>query len=177
MGSAAGRSYAWPVTVLRSAIDDQSAGFAANKAAMLAKLAEIAAEHAKALAGGGPKYVERHRGRGKLLARERIELLLDPDTPFLELSPLAAWGTEFTVGAQRGHRHRRGRGRRVRDHGERPDGARRREQPVDAAEGAARQRDRARQPAAGDLAWWSRAARTCRARRRSSSPAARSSAT
>ena len=50
---------------------------AANRDAMLAKLAELDAEHAKAVAGGGPKYVERHRERGKLLARERIELLLD----------------------------------------------------------------------------------------------------
>src|SRR5882757_3736638 len=66
---------------------------------MLARLAELDAEHAKALAGGGERYVERHHARGKLLARERIELLLDPDSPFLELSPLAAWGTEFPVGA------------------------------------------------------------------------------
>ncbi|HEV2781225.1 MAG TPA: carboxyl transferase domain-containing protein [Actinophytocola sp.] len=66
---------------------------------MLAKLAELEAEHAKAIAGGGEKYVERHRKRGKLLARERIELLLDPDSPFLELSPLAAWGTDYQVGA------------------------------------------------------------------------------
>ncbi|WP_405736581.1 acyl-CoA carboxylase subunit beta [Streptomyces sp. NBC_01537] len=66
---------------------------------MLARLAEIDAEHAKAIAGGGPKYVERHRARGKLLARERIELLVDPDTPFLELSPLAAWGSAYPVGA------------------------------------------------------------------------------
>ena len=86
------------MTVLRSVIDDQSADFAANKAAMVAKLGEIAAEHAKAIAGGGPKYTDRHRSRGKLLVRERIELLLDPGSPFLELSPLAAWGTEFAVG-------------------------------------------------------------------------------
>ncbi|MGN9788803.1 acyl-CoA carboxylase subunit beta [Nonomuraea sp. ZG12] len=66
---------------------------------MLAKLAKLDAEHAKAVAGGGTKYVERHRGRGKLLARERVELLVDPDSPFLELSPLAAWGSEFAVGA------------------------------------------------------------------------------
>ncbi|WP_422750072.1 acyl-CoA carboxylase subunit beta [Mycobacterium sp. WMMD1722] len=66
---------------------------------MTAKLEEIAAEHAKALAGGGAKYVERHHARGKLTARERIELLLDPDSPFLELSPLAAWGSDFAVGA------------------------------------------------------------------------------
>ena len=66
---------------------------------MLGKLAELTAEHAKAVAGGGPKYTERHHGRGKLLARERIELLLDQDAPFLELSPLAAWGSEYQVGA------------------------------------------------------------------------------
>ncbi|GAA3736291.1 acetyl-CoA carboxylase carboxyltransferase component [Spinactinospora alkalitolerans] len=87
------------MTLLRSALDTSAADFAANRDAMLAKLAELDAEHAKALAGGGPKYVERHRGRGKLLARERVELLLDPDSPFLELSPLAAWGSEYPVGA------------------------------------------------------------------------------
>ncbi|WP_405151971.1 acyl-CoA carboxylase subunit beta [Sphaerisporangium sp. NBC_01403] len=66
---------------------------------MLAKLRDLASEQAKAVAGGGPKYVERHHRRGKLLARERVELLVDPDSPFLELSPLAAWGTDFPVGA------------------------------------------------------------------------------
>jgi acyl-CoA carboxylase subunit beta len=86
------------MTVLRSALDDKSVAYTANAEAMLAKLAEIEAELAKAIAGGGPKYTERHRSRGKLLARERIELLLDADSPFLELSPLAAWGTEFAVG-------------------------------------------------------------------------------
>ncbi|TWD80705.1 acetyl-CoA carboxylase carboxyltransferase component [Kribbella amoyensis] len=70
-----------------------------NREAMLAKLAALDAEHAKALAGGGEKYVDRHHRRGKLLARERIELLLDPDSAFLELSPLAGWGSDFTVGA------------------------------------------------------------------------------
>jgi acetyl-CoA carboxylase carboxyltransferase component len=87
------------VTTLRSTLDTTSRGFAANRDAMLAKLAEIEAEHAKALAGGGPKYTERHHQRGKLLARERVELLVDPDSAFLELSPLAAWGSDFTVGA------------------------------------------------------------------------------
>jgi acyl-CoA carboxylase subunit beta len=86
------------VTALRSALDEGSASYQANRDAMLAKLAEVAAGHAQAMAGGGPKYTDRHRARGKLLARERIELLLDPGAPFLELSPLAAWGTEFTVG-------------------------------------------------------------------------------
>jgi acetyl-CoA carboxylase carboxyltransferase component len=70
----------------------------ANREAMLAKLAELDAEHAKAIAGGGEKYVQRHRKRGKLTARERIELLVDPDSPFLELSPLAAYGTKYAIG-------------------------------------------------------------------------------
>jgi acetyl-CoA carboxylase carboxyltransferase component len=69
-----------------------------NREAMLEKLAALDAEHAKALAGGGEKYVKRHHERGKLLARERIELLIDPDSPFLELSPLAGYGTDFPVG-------------------------------------------------------------------------------
>ncbi|MEU8803632.1 carboxyl transferase domain-containing protein [Spirillospora sp. NPDC048819] len=66
---------------------------------MLEKIAALDAEHAKALEGGGEKYVARHHARGKMLARERIEMLLDPDSPFLELSPLAAWGSDFSVGA------------------------------------------------------------------------------
>jgi acyl-CoA carboxylase subunit beta len=86
------------VTILASALDIRGAEYAARRAAMLARLDELDAEQAKALAGGGPRYVERHRARGKLLARERIELLIDPDAPFLELSPLAGYGTEFPVG-------------------------------------------------------------------------------
>ncbi|RVX42858.1 acetyl-CoA carboxylase carboxyltransferase component [Nonomuraea polychroma] len=85
--------------MIRSRIDPLGDEYRQRREAMLAKLAELDAEHAKAVAGGGEKYVERHRGRGKLLARERIELLVDPDSPFLELSPLAAWGSEFQVGA------------------------------------------------------------------------------
>jgi acetyl-CoA carboxylase carboxyltransferase component len=87
------------VSVLPSGLDPRSAEFVANRDTMLARLTELEAEHAKAVAGGGPKAVERHRGRGKLLPRERIELLIDPDSAFLELSPLAAWGSSYTVGA------------------------------------------------------------------------------
>ncbi len=65
---------------------------------MLSKLAELESEHAKAIGGGGPKYMQRHRDRGKLTVRERVELLIDPDSPFLELSPLAGYGTGFPVG-------------------------------------------------------------------------------
>jgi acetyl-CoA carboxylase carboxyltransferase component len=87
------------VTVLASALDTGGPDYKVNRSTMLDKLTALDAEHAKALAGGGEKYVARHRGRGKLLARERIELLVDPDTPFLELSPLAAWGSDYPVGA------------------------------------------------------------------------------
>ena len=70
-----------------------------NRQAMLDKLADLQTQHAIAVAGGGEKYVDRHHARGKLTARERIELLVDPGSAFLELSPLAGWGSDFTVGA------------------------------------------------------------------------------
>ncbi|MBA2440471.1 MAG: acyl-CoA carboxylase subunit beta, partial [Thermoleophilaceae bacterium] len=70
-----------------------------NREAMLDKLADLDAEHAKAVAGGGERYADRHHARGKLLPRERIEQLVDPGSAFLELSPLAGWGSDFTVGA------------------------------------------------------------------------------
>ena len=85
--------------VLRSTHDPGSPAAAEQRDALLVKLDEVEAEHAKARAGGGEKYVARHRKRGKLLARERIELLVDRDSPFLELSPLAAWGSDYAVGA------------------------------------------------------------------------------
>jgi len=87
------------VTTLPTAVDPHSPAFTEAAEAMSAKLAELDAEFAKALAGGGPKYVERHHARGKLTPRERIELLVDPDSPFLELCPLAAYGSQFQVGA------------------------------------------------------------------------------
>ena len=87
------------MTAVRSTLDVGGEQFTENREAMLRALAGLDAEHAKALAGGGEKAVARHRKRGKLLPRERIELLIDPDSPFLELSPLAAWGSDFAVGA------------------------------------------------------------------------------
>ena len=83
---------------MKTTIDPTSAAYADNRAQMLERVADLAEQHAKALAGGGEKYVARHHARGKLTARERIELLVDPDTPFLELGALAGWGTDFTVG-------------------------------------------------------------------------------
>ncbi len=89
------------MAVLVSTLDPGGAGTPgpANRAGLLRLLAEHEEQLALARGGGGPRYVERHRQRGKLTARERIELLLDPGAPFLELSPLAAWGTRFHVGA------------------------------------------------------------------------------
>ncbi|MEV7524931.1 carboxyl transferase domain-containing protein [Streptomyces sp. NPDC091371] len=87
------------MTRLGTTVDPHAPEHAQARTAALERLAALDAEHAKALAGGGEKYTARHRDRGKLLARERIELLLDPDTPFLELSPLAAWGSDYPVGA------------------------------------------------------------------------------
>ncbi len=84
--------------VLRTRIDTRSEEYQANRAAMLEKLAEFESLQEQARQGGGSTYVQRHRDRGKLLARERIELLVDPDTPFLELSTLAAWGTDKPLG-------------------------------------------------------------------------------
>ncbi|HEX4815863.1 MAG TPA: carboxyl transferase domain-containing protein [Nonomuraea sp.] len=85
--------------MIKSRLDPGGGEYRGRRVAMLARVAELAAEQAKAVAGGGATYVERHRARGKLLARERVELLVDPDAPFLELSPLAGWGSEFQVGA------------------------------------------------------------------------------
>ena len=62
---------------------------------MLDKLAELDAEHAKAVAGGGEKYVERHHARGKLLPASASSCCSTRVAPFLELSPLAGWGTRL----------------------------------------------------------------------------------
>ncbi|GAA1863678.1 carboxyl transferase domain-containing protein [Pseudonocardia ailaonensis] len=87
------------MTVLRSRLDVSSEAYASNRKAQLEVIAQLDEQLELAIAGGGERYTQRHRDRGKLTVRERLELLLDPDSPFLELSPLAAWGSEFTVGA------------------------------------------------------------------------------
>ena len=87
------------MSILPTRIDPRSEAYRTNHAAMLEQVEFLNGQLALARAGGGEKYVKRHRERGKMLPRERIELLLDRDTPFLELSPLAAWGTEYAVGA------------------------------------------------------------------------------
>ena len=85
--------------VLSSRVDTTSETYRANRIGQLAAIAALNDQLELARAGGGQKYAQRHRDRGRLLARERIELLVDRDSPLLELSSLAAWGTDFPVGA------------------------------------------------------------------------------
>ena len=87
------------MTVLDTALDPRSSGYLAGRGMTLGRLTRLEAALEEARAGGGEKAVTRHHARGKLLPRERVEMLLDQDAPFLELSPVAGWGTEFPVGA------------------------------------------------------------------------------
>ena len=84
--------------VIQTNVDRHDPAFQANRAGMLALIGEIDSLLQEAAQGGGAKAIERHRGRGKLLVRERVGLLLDPDSPFLELSPLAGYKTDYNVG-------------------------------------------------------------------------------
>ena len=77
---------------IRSHIDPKSEGFRENSEAYEELLLELRERSAQARRGGGEKARKRHEERGKLPVRDRIELLLDPGTAFLELSPLAAFG-------------------------------------------------------------------------------------
>ena len=91
--------------ILRTQVNTNDPSFTANREAMLESLAEIDALIDTVTAGGSnadpakaAATVARHRKRGKLLPRERIQLLLDPQSPFLELSTLAGWGTDDALG-------------------------------------------------------------------------------
>ena len=77
---------------LASQISPRSEAFAANETAMMAQLAEVRAAADAALAGGGERSRERHLSRGKMLPRDRVQNLLDPGSPFLEVGLLAAHG-------------------------------------------------------------------------------------
>jgi 3-methylcrotonyl-CoA carboxylase beta subunit len=78
--------------LLESKVDRKSAEFAANEAVMRPLVAELRSRQAKVALGGGEAARAKHVARGKLLPRDRVEMLLDPGAPFLELSPLAAFG-------------------------------------------------------------------------------------
>ncbi|MBW2275034.1 MAG: acyl-CoA carboxylase subunit beta [Deltaproteobacteria bacterium] len=83
---------------LRSSLEARSSAFEENRAAMLEKLVEVDRLLDEAEAGGGPESHARLAKRGKLPVRERISLALDPDSPFLELSPLAAYNSDYAIG-------------------------------------------------------------------------------
>jgi acetyl-CoA carboxylase carboxyltransferase component len=93
------------VARIASRVDVRSTAYAENRSAMLDALAEIDALTAQVVRGGGSgdpakdaRSVAKLRSRGKLLPRERIGLLLDRGSAFLELSPLAGWGTDDPLG-------------------------------------------------------------------------------
>jgi len=75
--------------VMRSKVDPKSETFQSNRSGNLAALEEVGQALATANGGGGEKYVERHRARGRILPRQRLEMLLDRDSYFLEIAPLA----------------------------------------------------------------------------------------
>jgi 3-methylcrotonyl-CoA carboxylase beta subunit/propionyl-CoA carboxylase len=76
---------------LETHVDPNAPLFRANRERMAALVAELSERRTVAKQGGGAKYLERHRAQGKLPVRDRIDLLLDEGSSFLELSPLAAW--------------------------------------------------------------------------------------
>ena len=76
---------------ISSKIRTDSPEFKSNRDKLTAAVAQLRERLAQAREGGGPRYLQRHREQGKLPVRERIDLLLDEGSPFLELSPLAAW--------------------------------------------------------------------------------------
>jgi acetyl-CoA carboxylase carboxyltransferase component len=77
--------------ILESHVDITSDLFRGNHDRMTALVAELRERIAEVRQGGGARYLQRHREQGKLPVRERIDRLLDPGSPFLELSPLAGW--------------------------------------------------------------------------------------
>ena len=83
---------------IKSNLDTSSEEFSQNKQMMLDKISFLDELLDKAKLGGGKHHHERLAKRGKMPVRERVFNLLDPDTPFLEIAPFAAYGTEFTVG-------------------------------------------------------------------------------
>ncbi|MGH8161319.1 MAG: carboxyl transferase domain-containing protein, partial [Gammaproteobacteria bacterium] len=78
--------------IIKSTIDRNGKEFAANREHMETLVADLRETLAKTALGGSERSRKKHLDRGKLLARDRIEALLDPGSPFLELSALAATG-------------------------------------------------------------------------------------
>ncbi len=169
---------------MRTSVDTRSEAFGVNRQAMLEALAEIERLNETVVAGGGSsnpekavKAVARHRDRGKLLPRERIAALLDPDSPFLELSPLAGWGSkdELGVGLVTGIGWVSGVECLVSANDPTVKGGA--QSPMTHAQGAARDGDRARSTGSRWSTSPSPAGPTCPTRPRCSSRAGRASAT
>jgi len=80
------------MTKFATRVDERSSEFVDNAAAMSALVAELQSNAEKVARGGSEKSRERHLSRGKLLPRDRVNALLDPGAPFLELGQFAAWG-------------------------------------------------------------------------------------
>ena len=85
--------------VLESKLDTRSATFKQNRSDMIEMLETLDGLYAEAAEGGGEEAIARLRSRNKMPIRERISLVLDKDSPFLEISPLAAWRSPFAVGS------------------------------------------------------------------------------
>ncbi len=83
---------------LGSRLDVRSDNFRRNRTDMLDLIEELDKLLDASAAGGGPKSHARLAARGKMPIRERVALALDPDSPMLEISPLAAWGSDYAVG-------------------------------------------------------------------------------
>src|SRR5438552_9875291 len=79
------------MNVLQTRVNPRDPVFLSNRDRLQQLVSELAERTARAREGGGPKYVQRQREQGKMPVRERIDRLLDPGSPFLELSPLASW--------------------------------------------------------------------------------------
>ncbi len=87
------------MAVLESQLDVRSDAYRENRAGMLDMLARLDELYQEAARGGGEEAMTRLRSRGKMPLRERISLALDRDSPFLEVSPLAAWRSNYNVGS------------------------------------------------------------------------------
>ena len=87
------------MSALESKVDRRSDSFKQNTSDMMAMLAQLEDLHAEVEAGGGEEAMNRLRSRNKMPVRERIALVLDEDAPFLEISPLAGWRSDVSVGS------------------------------------------------------------------------------
>jgi 3-methylcrotonyl-CoA carboxylase beta subunit len=87
------RIFSHETVTLESAVDRTSALFQTNKAHMTELIADLQRKVAMVSTGGGAKASAKHRSKGKMTARERVDALIDPESPFLELSQLAAFET------------------------------------------------------------------------------------